>query len=109
MAATVEESPNLINQLIKKLINTTKWTLQNHRVEVYPQLTDVWVGLAEGVGAGVRIGAGGVGGHDGVGVVGAASPSTPDREDAAHSEGGGACSQGDSSQGTALRCRVASS
>ena len=45
---------------------------QHHRVKVNPQLADIRVGLAEGVGAGVRVRASGVGAHDGVGVVGAA-------------------------------------
>jgi len=60
---------------------------QHHRVEVYPQLTDVRVGLAECVGAGVLVCAGGVGGDDGVGVVGAAATPAGDREDTANSEG----------------------
>ena len=45
---------------------------QHHRVKIYPQLADIRVGLAEGVGAGVRVRGGGVGADDGVGVVGAA-------------------------------------
>ena len=34
---------------------------QHHRVKINPQLADIIVGLAEGVGAGVRVRAGGVG------------------------------------------------
>ena len=63
---------------------------EDHRVEVNPQLADVRGGLAEGVGAGVRVRAGGVGGDDGVGVVGAAGAPAGDGEHAAHSKGGGA-------------------
>ena len=43
---------------------------EHHRVEVDPQLADIRVGGAEGVGAGVAVRAGGVGRDDGVGVVG---------------------------------------
>ena len=44
---------------------------QHHRVKIYPQLADIRGGLAEGVRAGVRVRAGGVGADDGIGVVGA--------------------------------------
>ena len=63
---------------------------QHHRVKIYPQLADIGVGLAECVGAGVRVRAGGVGADDGVGVVGTRSVSTSDGEHTAHPKGGGA-------------------
>ena len=39
---------------------------EDHGVKIYPQLADIRVDLAEGVGAGVCVGAGGVGADDGV-------------------------------------------
>ena len=83
------------------------WGGEDHRVEVNPQLADVRGGLAEGVGAGVRVRAGGVGGDDGVGVVGAAGAPAGDGEHAAHSEGGGAGPGGGAALGRALRGREA--
>ena len=67
--------------------SSTTRSCQNHRVEVYPQLADVGAGGTECVGAGVLVCAGGVGGDDGIGVVGAAATPAGDREDTANSEG----------------------
>ena len=61
---------------------------EDHRVKVYPQFTDICIGGAEGVGAGVAVRAGGVGGDHSVGVVGTATATACDREDTADSEGG---------------------
>ena len=61
-------------------------TLQHHRVVIYTQLTHIGVGLTEGVGAGVWVSAGGVGGNDGVGVVGAGGAPTTNGEHTANSK-----------------------
>ena len=47
------------------------WGSQHHRVKINPQLADIRVSLAEGVGTGVRVRAGGVGADDCVGIIGA--------------------------------------
>ena len=67
---------------------------QHHCVKIYPQLAHIRVGLAEGVGAGVRVRGDRVGGHDGVAVVGAAAAAAGDGEHTAHSERGGAGARG---------------
>ena len=83
------------------------WGSQHHRVKINPQLADIRVSLAEGVGAGVRVRAGGVGADDGVGVVGTRSVSTSDGEHTAHPKGGGAGPGGGAALGRALRGGVA--
>ena len=81
----------------------------DHRLEIYPQLADVLTALAVGVGAGVPVRTGGEGVDRGVGGVGASPAATGQREHAAHSEARGAGARGGSSQGAALRGRVAGS
>ena len=44
-------------------------TGQNHGVEIYPQLADIVVRFADGIGAGIAVRAGRIGTDDGVGVV----------------------------------------
>ena len=64
----------------------SRGSCEDHRVKVNPQFADIRAGGTEGVGAGVAVRAGGVGGDDGVGVVGAAAAATSDGEDTADSK-----------------------
>ena len=65
--------------------------------------------LAECVTAGIRVCAGGVAGHDGVGVVCTGAASTGDGENTTNSKGGGAAAQRQPALRAALRRCVASS
>ena len=59
---------------------------QHHCVKINPQLADIRVTLAEGVGAGVRVRASRVRAYDGVGVIGTTAVSAGDGEDTTNSE-----------------------
>ena len=78
-------------------------------IDWLPELADVIAILAVGVGTGVPVIRGGEGVYRGVGSVCAGSASTGQGEHAAHSEARGTGTRGGSSQGAALRGRVASS